>query len=55
MNKLKFIGNVSLIALGIFELEYFDEVLLRIGYSFFLIEMIALFIESAVKPKLSTG
>ena len=49
MNKLKFIGNVSLIALGIFELEYFDEVLLRIGYSFFLIEMIALFINAYIK------
>lgn len=49
MNKLKFIGNVSLIALGIFALEYFDEVLLRIGYIIFLIEMIALFINAYIK------
>ena len=27
MNKLKFIGNVSLIALAVFALKYFNEVL----------------------------
>ena len=49
MNKLKFIGNVSLIALAVFALKYFNEVLLKIGYSIFLIEMYALFINAYIK------
>jgi hypothetical protein len=49
MSKLKFIGNVCLIALAVFALKYFDAVLLEIGYSVFLIEMIALFINAYIK------
>ena len=38
-----------MIALAIFALKYFNEVLLKIGYSIFLIEMIALINNAYIK------